>query len=142
MRLLIPEHLQEHFKAGRHYLVATGKQAFLAESSAVFQRKGGGRPGRVLVVDLRKAWREFVRAIGDRREFTLADMVTMSRTDSTIIRLWELAGFLHPVDGSFDVEDAYTAGLCGMLRRRGLPVPVVHKAGVFVRTGAGLGVRR
>ena len=130
MRLSLPEHLVEHFKGDCHYLVVTGKQAFLAQFSAVFYRTRGGRPGRMLVVDLRKAWRDFTRTIGDRRDFTLVELRTISRVDDTILRLWALAGILSPVSGAYDVEDAFVAGLCGMLRRRGVPVNVVRKVGV------------
>lgn len=138
----LPEHLSQHFEAGRKYLVCTRRQAFLAEQSAVFTRQSGEGPAQFHVVDLERLWSLLLQEVGEQVEFSRRDMLKLARVDATILRLWESAGIVAPAEGSYDRHDAYAAVLCGVLRRAGVPVPVANRAAMFVRTGRGLGAAR
>lgn len=135
----LPAHVDEHLKAGRQYLVCTDKQAWIADATAVFERDGKG-PMQFVIVDLGDLWAKFQKIVGERHELSEMDMMRLCRVDATILKLWNAAGIVVPVNRTYDWHDAFSAVVMSVLRRRGVNVRVAQRAAKFVRTGDGLEV--
>ena len=136
MRFSPPDHLLEHFSDGCRLLVLTDSQAFMAMPTAAF----GSTDVQFCAVDLERLWNQFIREFDGKDEFTLCEVLRISRVDKTILTLWQCREIVHPVEGSYDLDDAFAARLCGILRRRGVAIRILHQVGRFVRNGTGLEV--
>lgn len=133
----MPCHLKAHFQEERFYLVVANKQAFIADSTAVFECDG---PVQYCVVDLRTLWGTFLKVIGDRDTLTVSELSQMCRLHEATLDAWSIAGVLRPIGATFDWADCFAAVVGAVLSRKGIKPQILKKAARFIRTGEGVEV--
>lgn len=144
MFISLPSHLSENFAAGKKYIIATGSQVFLATANAQFFGPDG-KPAALyapVIVNLESLWEKFIQSIGDKTIFTSADLQQIAAIDAKTLRLWEAAGVVTSVGGSYGHLDAFAVALTAALCRNGASVPAAQIAGRFCRSGQGAEVGR
>jgi len=106
------------------------------EASRIMDDQSDDVFARAFLMNLAESLERFRSIVGNEdRTFTLADIGTITATDVTKAHQWVAEGIIHTLcDGNVSWRSAFSAGVCGSLRRQGIGLAMLRKVSRLLST--------
>lgn len=134
----LPDHLTELIATGKKYLVATGKQLWIADDTAVFTPQADGKGANFHTIELPYFWALFDQIRGDRTEFTRDELAQITRLGPALIERLEREAGIDQILGTYDPQSVFAAVIAATLYRKQVPFKLCLRAARFIRCGEGV----